>query len=285
MKRRIGAHKSIAGGYDKGLERIKEIGGNCLQIFSASPRSWSKANPTVKEVNEFKEKKEELGVEPVYFHASYLINLADTGRVGHLSKDNLINELKVADKMGVRGSVIHLGSFKNKEEDKPVFLEEGYNSLIENIKEVLEKSGGSSYFIIENAANRKVGRYLDGLMKVVNDVDDERVRICLDTCHLHAAGYDISTERALGEFLKEVDEGVGLEKLEVWHLNDSKDHFGSLRDRHENIGEGEVGRQVFEILLNHPKTKDHPFIIETPGFDGNGPDKKNIDILKGMIDD
>src|SRR6056297_1297381 len=280
MKRKIGAHKSIAGGYDKALKRVKEIGGNCLQIFSASPRSWSKAEPMIKEIKDFKDKRKDLGIDPVYFHASYLINLADTGRVGYLSKENLVNELRVADKLGIKGSVVHLGSFKNKEEDKPVFLEEDYDSLIKNIREVLDKSGGSSYFIIENAANRKVGRYLKGLMKVVKDVDDERVRICLDTCHLHAAGYDISTERALGEFLEKIDEGIGLEKLEVWHLNDSKDNFGSLRDRHENIGEGEVGKQVFEILLNHSKTKNHPFIIETPGFDDNGPDKKNIDVLK-----
>jgi deoxyribonuclease-4 len=284
MHRKIGAHKSISGGYDKALERVFDIGGNCLQIFSSSPRGWKKAELSDSEINKFKLKKEELNIDPVYFHATYLINLTDEGRVGHLSKDNLINELSLASKIGVCGSVVHLGSFKNKEEEKPAYLEDGYEVLIGNIKEVLEKSKGDSFFIIENSANRKVGRYLEGLMKIVNDLDDKRVKVCFDTCHLHAAGYDISTKKALDKFLDEVDKKIGLDKLEVWHLNDSKDNFGSLRDRHENIGEGEVGKGVFKNLLNHPKMVDTPFIIETPGFDEKGPDKKNIDILKNMID-
>lgn len=278
---KIGAHLSIAGGYGEALQRVVALGGNCLQMFSASPRGWNIAKVSGADAKEFVAAKERLGVDPVYFHASYLINLADKGSVGHLSKESLVAELSVAGDIGVRGSIVHLGSFKMKS-DEPV-SDAQYEVLCKNIKTVLEKTPARTILIIENAGTRKIGRDLTEIAKIIDAIGDKRVHVCLDTCHLHAAGYDLRSEAALDTFLKTFDNIIGLSRLELFHVNDSRDPFGSLRDRHDNIGEGAVGREVFELLLNHPKTKDLPFVTEVPGFDDNGPDKENIDRLKAMV--
>lgn len=274
---RLGAHLSIAGGYTNALKNIVAIGGNCLQIFSTSPRNWVSGEIKSLEIANFIETKKRLDVNPVYFHASYLINLADGDRVGNLSKKSLIAELSIAEKLKVEGSIVHLGSFKN---DKS---EEKYQTLLNNISEVLKNAPADTLFIIENAGNQKIGKDLDEIAQIIKDLKDSRVKVCLDTCHLHAAGYNLSTSEELDKFLYDFDGKIGLPKLELIHANDSRDDFGSGRDRHENIGEGKVGISVFKLLMNHPKTEHLPFIIETPGFDQKGPDKKNLDILKGLV--
>ncbi len=286
MKIKIGAHLSISGGYANPLKKIKEIGGNTLQIFSTSPRGWSFAKPSEAEVAEFKELKKEFDIDPIYFHASYLINLGNHERGGEISKNSLKHELKLAAKMGVKGSIVHLGSFKNHDEKvapADIKQQEHFQTLVDNIKDILKDSPEESLFMIENAGNRKIGRTIEEIATIIKSVNNNRLRVCLDTCHLHAAGYDISTIEKLDEFLAVFDKLIGLKKLELWHLNDSRDPFGSLRDRHDNIGEGMIGADVFRIIINHDKLKNIPFIIETPGFDDNGPDKKNIDILKSLI--
>lgn len=284
MPRKLGAHLSISGGYDKALERIKNIGGNCLQIFSSSPRGWNKAKTTVDQINLFKKKKDLLVIKPVYFHASYLINLADNGRIGNLSKEMLINELQIASQLDIVGSIIHLGSFKkNLPVVWDVSKDKKYSVLITNILEVLTNTPKDTFFIIENAGNRKIGQTLEEISRIIKDLNDERVKICLDTCHLSSTGYRFTTDRELNLLLNKLDKLNLLNKLELWHVNDSRDPFDSFHDRHENIGQGTIGLQTFKTLLNHPKTRNYPFIIETPGFDNNGPDKKNLDILKNMF--
>ncbi len=273
---RIGAHLSIAGGYSQALTRAVKIGANALQIFSASPRGWNFANPTETEIERFKEKAKELDIKPVYFHASYLINLANTERIGETSKKMLINELRVAQKVGVVGSIIHLGSFKGNKTD------DAYKSFIKNISDVLENIPSDVLFIAENSAVNKIGKELNELAQIVTDLKDERLKICLDTCHLFAAGYPIHTKEGLEETLNEFDKLIGLDKLEVVHLNDSRDVFGSTRDRHANIGQGYIREEAFGNIINHPQLRDLPFIIETPGFQGGGPDKDNIQILKNL---
>jgi deoxyribonuclease-4 len=274
---KLGAHQSISGGYVEALKRIENIGGNCLQIFSSSPRGWNFAKANNNEINSFIKEKRRLNIDPVYFHASYLINLADDSRIGHLSKMLLISEMNLASKLDVKGSIIHLGSFKvQKTETK-------YQKLISNIKEVLEKTPKESLFIIENAGNKKIGQTLEEIAQIVKDVNDKRVRLCFDTCHLFSGGYRFKTKTELDLFLSKLTKLEIINCLELWHVNDSRDEFNSGHDRHENIGKGTIGIDEFKTLLNHQKTKDFPFIIETPGFDGNGPDKKNLDILKALL--
>jgi deoxyribonuclease-4 len=274
---RLGAHQSISGGYSEALKRINNIGGNCLQIFSSSPRGWNFAKPTEDEIKQFLTLNSSLLINPIYFHATYLINLADDSRVGHMSKLSLITELNLASKLKVKGSIVHLGSYKKEVSSIK------YPVLIKNIKEILEKTPKDTLFIIENAGNRKIGQTLEEISQIVKDVNNPRVRICFDTCHLFSNGYKFDTNQELELFLEKLAKLEINNLIEIWHLNDSRDEFNSGHDRHDNIGEGKIGVEEFKTLINHSKTKNYPFIIETPGFDGNGPDKKNLDILKSLV--
>lgn len=270
---KIGAHTSIVGGYTAALERVVEKGGNCMQIFASSPRFWTQPNISDEVVQEFKQKKEELRVGPTYFHASYLINLANPEKGGYASVSALTKELTLAHRMGITGSIIHLGSLANGT----------YEKLIINIQRVLEATPDDVLFIAENAGTRKIGTTIDELGNIIRDVSSDKLRVCLDTCHLHAAGYDLSSKKEFESFFADFDKKIGMEKLEVVHINDSKDPFGSHRDRHENIGEGKISPEVFNLFLNHKLTKNLPFILEVPGFDKKGPDKRNFDILKSFV--
>ncbi len=273
----FGAHLSIAGGYAEALKRAKNIGANALQIFSSPPRNWSLKEPDKKAVELFLETRKQLGIDPVYFHATYLVNLAGDELVAKRSVDFLIKELNLAEKLNIRGSIIHLGSFKNNK------TPEAYKKFLKNIGVILSKTSEKPLFIIENAGSRKIGATLDEIAEIIKDLQGERIRVCLDTCHLWSSGYDTSDGKKLNAFLDEFDSKIGLSKLEVWHCNDSRDAFGSFRDRHENIGQGSLGLKTFATLLNNDAINDRAFIIETPGFDGNGPDKKNLEILKSLV--
>lgn len=286
---KVGAHMSTAGGgYSKAVKKAAEIGGNCLQIFSTSPRGWKPASPKEEEKQKFKDAIKDYSVFPVYFHASYLINLAGQEEVRLKSIASMVSELNVAGDFGIKGTVVHLGSFKQgrKDESEKHFFKENpqaYEVLFKSIKEILKETPKETLFVIENMGMRKIGKSLEEIAFIMENINSKRVRVCLDTCHLHAAGEDLSTAESFETFIKRFEELIGISFLEFFHINDSKDDFASLRDRHENIGEGKISENVFSLLLNHPKTKNLPFITEAPGFDYKGPDKKNIDIIKSFV--
>ena len=274
---KIGAHQSVSGGYAKAIERIINIGGNCLQIFASSPRGWNFAKPKDEEIDLFVKEKIKNKIDPVYFHASYLVNLADDGRTGHLSKLSLISELNLAPRMQVKGSIVHLGSFKGDKTDLK------YKTLITNLKEIISKTPSQSLLMIENAGNNKIGQTIEEISSIIKDVDSPRVKVCLDTCHLYSAGYDLSTIGKYNDFFSKFEKLIGVSRLELFHFNDSRDPFASGHDRHENIGVGTIPIEEFKIIMAQKKTKELAFIIETPGFADAGPDKQNLDILKGLI--
>lgn len=281
---KLGAHLSTAGGYHNALNKIVTIGGTCLQIFSSSPRSWSCTPPSDIQVQQFKELKEKLKIDPVYFHACYLINLANDFQAAVSSRNSLIQDLQIAHDLGIKGVIIHLGSFKGK--DLETSLIPGvsiYDDLVLNIKSILKETPEDTLFIIENAGNNKIGKDLAQIAAIIDMVESDRIRVCLDTCHLYSAGYDLSTQKKLDNFLTSFETLIGVDKLEVWHINDSKDPYNSGRDRHENIGEGTLSLEPFKLILNHKKLKHLPFIIEVPGFDDKGPDKQNLDILQSLL--
>lgn len=281
-KRLIGAHLSTSGGYHKAIQSIAEKGGNCLQIFSSSPRTWKSASVSDETVQEFNRARKVMNIGPIYFHALYLANLAFDNETGRKSVQAMIDELTLASKMGVKGSVIHTGSFIKPQPDYPGH--DVYEEVIINIRKILENTPDDTLLILENSGNKKIGQKLDELGVIIDAVESDRVKVCLDTCHLHVAGYDLSDQKKFEDFLLAFDTLIGIERLEVVHLNDSKDPFDSSRDRHENIGKGMVGIEVFKNLLNHEKTNHLPFILEVPGFDGNGPDKENIDAVKRLVE-
>lgn len=273
---KLGGHLSISGGYTNALTKTIEIGGNSLQIFSSSPRNWGVSPVSNEAIEDFLKQKKQLHIDSVYFHASYLINLADDGRIGKASVTTLTNELKRASEMDVVGTIIHLGSFKKAEI-------KNYDQLLSNIQTVLNNTPENTFFIIENAGNNKICSTLDEMAFIIKSLNNKRVKVCLDTCHLYATGYDLSTPEKFDSYIKEFDQKIGLDKLELFQINDSKDPLGSYRDRHENLGEGTIPLEEFRLLLTDNRTKHLPMILEVPGENRQGPDQKNIQILKNLL--
>jgi deoxyribonuclease-4 len=271
----IGAHCSIVEGFLGAAKCALAIGADCLQMFSRNPHQWGGSKGDAGDLAAFRKFADAHNIAPRYFHASYLLNLADAERIGKASVTALVHELTLAPELGVRGSVVHVGSWKGGAPD--------YERLAGAIRGILKKTPAETVLIMENSGTRKIGLVLEEIGELVRRVRDKRFRVCLDTCHLFVAGYDIRTEEKLEVFLKTFDRVVGMERLELWHVNDSRDPLGSYRDRHENIGEGAIGLEPFQTLLNHPKLKEFPFVLEVPGFEGEGPDKRNVEVLKRLV--
>ncbi len=272
--RRIGAHLSIAGGLEKAVARVAAMGGNALQIFSASPKSW--AMPPF-------EGRPVIGVWPIFIHAKYLINLG-SAKPDLLQKSiaSLKYDLQVADLIGAKGVIVHLGSHMGR----------GFaavkEQLVSSIKTILQADQSRSQLIIENSAGQqgKLCSQLSEIKAIFDAVDSSQLMWCLDTCHAFNAGYSIGS--ASGKRLNQndiVNEATRTDlvgRLVCLHVNDSRDEFDSGHDRHANLGEGKMGLKLLAGYVNHPKLKHLPLIIETPGFDKSGPDKQNLDILKSL---
>ncbi len=276
---KVGGHLSTSGGLSTAFLKSQEIGANTFQIFSNSPRMWASRTISSEQILQFVKAKQELHIDPIYFHAPYILNLADAAEIGRKSVECLISELRLAHALSIKGTIVHVGSLKDN--DKNI----GFKTVIKNIKMVLENTPEETLFIIENAGSHKIGASLEEIGQLVSELNNPRIRVCLDTCHLFAAGYDISTQEKFDVFFEKFDQLIGLEKLEVFQVNDSKDSLGSFRDRHENIGKGTIGLETFRLLLNNSLTKNIPFILEVPGENKSGPNKANVDILKGLVDD
>ena len=283
--RRIGAHLSIAGGLDKAVESIVEKGGNCLQIFSGSPRGWQMKLPSREEAKKFIDLCTVNDVKPIFIHAKYLINLGSEKKgLVSISKQSLIHDLKVAEMIKAEGVIVHLGSH----------LGRGFaavkEQLIGSIDEILQASSQSVQLIIENSAGQK-GKICSQLSEIgllLKAVDSKSLSWCLDTCHAWAAGYtlgkDLVNTLIQNDIVEEIKRLKIIDKLVCLHFNDSRDLFGSGRDRHDNLGEGQMGMPLLKTYVNHPYLKHLPLIIETPGFNGGGPDKRNLDILRSIIE-
>ena len=272
--RRLGAHLSIAGGLYRAVERMVKMGGNCLQVFSASPKSWEP--PTIAG-------RIPAAARPGFIHAKYLINLAsDNPELLKKSIASLKYDLRVADLIGAVGVIVHLGSHQGRG------FEAVKTELISSINNILQASQGKARLIIENSAGQQ-GKLCSQLLEIkliLESVDSHKLAWCLDTCHSFNAGYSLgkASENTLmhSDIVSEAKKLGILSQLVCLHVNDSRDEFGSGHDRHANLGEGKMGLKLLSQYVNHPKLKHLPLIIETPGFDKSGPDKKNLDILKSL---
>ena len=276
---KIGAHVSASGGISKAVGRGVEIGCETIQIFGSSPQSWAFKPVPDSEVDAFRQSASESGLGPVFLHAIYLINMG-TADQACLAKgiDSLINYMTLAADIGAGGIIFHPGSHKGA----------GYDAIfeqaVESIKRVLDRSPEGPYLCLENMAGmgQHIGAKFRELGDIIKAVDNPRLRICLDTQHSFAAGYDLRTQEGVGMMMAEFDETIGVDKLAAVHANDSKQPCGSGVDRHDNIGEGLIGEAGFEAIMGHPAFRDVPFFLEVPGFEGKGPDQRNIDILKNI---
>lgn len=252
-----------------------------MQIFGSSPRQWEVRLPAAGDVKDFLAGLKDSGVRAVYLHAPYLPNLASPNMaVVKKSVNCLSAHMQIAQSIGAKGLVVHVGSGNEK-----LSKEEAIERASLAIKEVLKKSPGSAWFIIENTAGggQKLGADEKEIGKLMRRVGSKRVKACFDTAHAFEAGLIKKfSPQEIGRVFSSWDEEVGLENLVAVHANDSKTEFNSKHDRHENIGEGRIGKSAFANLLKEKSLAHTHWMLEVPGFDGMGPDKKNLDILKKL---
>jgi deoxyribonuclease IV len=275
----IGAHVSSSGGLDKAIERAEERGCETLQIFNQSPRMWRPTKYTNGDFASFRERLSQSEVDSVFIHAVYLINVAsDDAEVCRKSLESLTHALTVGDAIGAGGVIVHPGSGKGQEA-RPTFERIG-----RAFQEALARTGRCP-LLLENTAGAgfTVGRTFEELANVVElSGAGARVGVCLDSCHLLASGYEVRTPGAVRAVVDEFDERVGLERLKALHLNDSATALGSNRDRHANLGEGELGEDGLTAFLGEKRFRGLPVLLEVPGPDGHGPDKHQVDIAKRL---
>ena len=274
---KIGAHVSAAGGISKAVDRGVEIGCETIQIFGSSPQSWAFKPIPDAEIQAFRKKSAETGLRPVYLHAIYLINLG-TPNKANLEKgvESLINYLNLAADIGAEGVIFHPGSHQGAGYDGV------FSQTVDSIKRVLDSPQEGPYLCLENMAGmgQHIGAKFEELGQILKAVGSPRLRICLDTQHSFAAGYDLTTPKGIEMMITEFDDAIGLENLAAVHANDSKQPCGAGVDRHDNIGEGLIGEAGFEAIMSNPAFRGVPFFLEVPGFDGKGPDRRNVETLK-----
>jgi deoxyribonuclease IV len=279
LRPKIGAHVSTSGGVHTGIDRALAMGAEAIQIFSGAPYAWKRKNYSQAEVDAYHKKVEETGIEPCFIHGLYLVNLASSDRaLLARSRDALVGDMKAASLIGAKGVIFHIGSHMGAGYDAKL------QQVVEYVGKVVENTPDDAWMILENAAGMggAIGSKFAELGTIIRESGSDRVKVCLDTQHSFAAGHDVRTRDGLDKMLEEFDRDVGLERLVAIHANDSKIQLGGGVDRHENIGDGHIGRNGFENLLSHPALADVPFLLEVPGIEDKGPDKENVEVLKSL---
>ena len=278
----LGAHMSISGGVHTAVDRATSIGCTALQVFTKNNNQWSGKPFTETEIALYKQKIAAAGIVPVVSHDSYLINLcAANPDTLKKSRAAFVDELERCEQLGIPLLNFHPGSHVGAGED------EGIKRICESlniahdqtknfgVKSVLEATAGQG---------TNLGCTFEQLRKIIDGVDQpERMAICIDTCHIFAAGYDISTEVGYEKTFSEFDSIIGLDRLVAFHVNDSKKGLSSHVDRHENIGQGAIGLTGFRLLMNDKRFAHIPKILETPKSEDLHEDVENMNVLKGLI--
>ena len=258
----VGAHTSIAGGAYNAVDEQVEYGGNCGQIFSHSPQVWQDPNIEDDEAQRFRELSEDHGIGPWVIHSSYLVNLCTPkDDLREKSRDSMQKEVDAAAKLGIDYVNVHLGAHTGA----------GVDGGLDNAASVLDdlEIPDSVTVLIESDAGSgtKLGGAFEHLA-TVRERTEQDIEFCLDTAHMFAAGYDLSTPAAVDETFAEFDDVVGLDDLAYVHLNDSKHACGTNKDEHAHIGEGEIGEAGMDAFVNHDAVADVPLVLETPTEDG-----------------
>jgi len=280
---RIGIHTSIAGSYANALESAQKLGCNALQMFSASPRMWDRGSARIPDTDAaaFRARRTELGLGPLVIHANYLINLAAQQPMLRTRSIQAFHEELVRGlALGADFVVVHPGSRGESKSHLAISI------IIESIKQAAKRVPlGNMRILIENTAGMgsAVGSTLEEVADIVAGLAELDAGACLDTAHLFAAGYDIASEKGLGQTVEHIDRTIGLNNVPVFHANDSKIPLGGKVDRHAHIGEGKIGLAAFGRILKHPRLSAMPpagvlgraFLLETP-IEDPGDDRRNI---------
>jgi deoxyribonuclease IV len=281
-KKRVGVHVGTSGGVWTAVGRAVEAGANTFQIFSASPRMWKASPVKAADAGKMQELRAQHDVGPVAVHASYLINLcSQTESVRENSTAAFRGEVERALALGAEFLVLHPGSWKG------LTREEGLTLAAQSIERAIDGidfSGKNFKILIENTAGAEfsLGGKLEQVAELVECLKAcAPVAVCLDTCHVHVAGYDIVSADGYIETMKLVESTVGFDAVKVWHCNDAKAAMGSKLDRHEHIGEGTIGAEAFRRLLHDARFAHAAFIAETP-VDSPGDEARNVGVLRTL---
>ncbi|MCH8921033.1 MAG: deoxyribonuclease IV [Chloroflexi bacterium] len=276
---KVGAHVKASGGVDKAIGRAEDIGAETIQIFSGAPQAWRRKEYQPEEVEAYRAGAAEKGIGPAFIHGVYLVNLA-TDKEENLAKslDALVHDMNVCHLLGVKGVIFHIGSHRG------AGYEQVFSQVVESVRKIVDDTPEDTWLILENSAGMggSIGSKFEELGRIIREAGSLRVKVCLDTQHAFAAGYDLKTKDGLVAAMSEFEAEVGLDRLVAVHANDSKCPLAGGVDRHENIGEGHIGLDGFQNIMSHPAFRDVPFLLETPGFDNQGPDQRNVEILKRL---
>lgn len=276
----MGVHVSVAGGVDKAVSRAREKGCDAFQIFSSNPRGW-KSNAIPNESAErFLALLRQSGLSPVVDHMPYLPNLASAKEeVYAKSIEALARELERCQTLGIPYLVTHLGSHLGAGQEK------GLARIVNALQTVFSKLDSDTILLLENSSGtmNSMGSTFSDIAAILESLPAERrhLGVCLDTCHLHAAGYNLCTSSALQATLDQFQECIGLRKLMLIHLNDCRGSLGSHLDRHEHIGLGQIGEEGFRAILGHPALAGLPMILETP-VDSRRDDRANLEVTRRL---
>lgn len=277
----IGAHVSPAGGLPKAIERGVERGCEAIQIFNQSPRMWKPTTYREEDIAAFREAMADSPIEAVLIHAVYLLNCAsEDEEIRAKSLASLTHSLRVGHAIGATGVVLHPGSAKTGH------VGEAIARAGKTIKEALSDSEGCELHLENTAgAGGTLGRSFEELAALIDAAGaGKRLGVCLDSCHLLASGYDIRTPERMGSVLRECSRKLGRGVVRSLHLNDSQTPLGSNRDRHANVGKGELGRKGCSAFLSAPSLQKLPCILETPGEKREGPGRKEVALARRLRD-
>ena len=279
----LGAHQSIAGGYHKAVERARRCGCDCVQLFTKNNNQWAAKGITVEEARRFRGALDTLGITHPIAHDSYLINLASPDRrLWRKSVDAFVEELHRAETLGIPFVVTHPGAFTTSSE------EAGLRNIVRAVDEIHAQSRGlTARCLLETTAGQgtSLGWRFEQMAAILDGLKEpDRMGFCFDTCHVSAAGYRLSPERAYQATMAEFNRLLGLDRIKAFHLNDSRRALGSRIDRHEHIGRGELGLEPFRLLLADPRFRDVPMYLETPKDKESGQDCDaiNLRVLRGL---
>jgi len=270
---------SSAGGIDTAIDRIVAIGGDCVQVFTQSPRMWRPTNHTPEAIEAFHTKRAEHGIGGVVCHALYLVNLAapdDT--IYEKSVATMRTTVDAACAIGADGVIFHVGSHLG------AGFEAGLERTCAALAQILERCEGDTWLLMENSAGTgaTIGRTIDELHTLFERLDAHpRLGLCLDSCHLYASGYDVTDPKTVDELVSAIDALFGIDRVRALHVNDSQTALGSNRDRHANVLEGEMGEGLGAFLA-HPALQHLAAYLEVPGVNKEGPSAAEIHKLRDL---
>jgi deoxyribonuclease-4 len=278
----LGAHMSINGGVYTAHERGMRVGCTTIQLFTKNNTQWTSRPLSEEDIDKYKRLARKSRIRPVVAHSSYLINLCAKDRlILKKSREAFRDELWRCEKLGIPHLVFHPGAHVGQGEEEGIkLIAESLNILHDetsgyHVKSILEATAGQG---------TTLGYRFEQLRKIIDLVENrQRMRVCVDTCHLFAAGYDIKSEHGYERTFREFDAIIGLKRLVVFHVNDSKRELGSHVDRHEHIGKGRIGNTAFRLLMNDPRFVSIPKILETPKAEDMHEDVINMRKLRGFI--